>query len=106
MTASILALENMETGVEFYHLADERAFFEWLERIPCVASMRGYGRRGLVVRLKRRPGKDDLKQLIALCYRYRVDMRQLAKFETDANREWFRNPKMFWHSAVFGFDAA
>jgi hypothetical protein len=39
------------------------------------------GQNGLVVRLKRRPGKDDLWQLPALCRRYDVDMRQLAKFE-------------------------
>ena len=102
MAVPLLTLEHMDTGVTFYHAADERAFFEWLQRIPCVSSVAGEGRRGLVVRLKRRPGKDDLWQLLALGWRYRVDMRQLAKFETDANSEWFRNPSMFWHSAVFG----
>ncbi len=46
--------------------------------------------------------RDDLWQLLALCHRYRIIMRQLAKFETAKNRSWFCGPKMFWHKAVFG----
>ena len=98
---SPLVLTNFETGVTYYHPADERMFFEWLRRIPCVKSYEGDGSNGLVVRLKRRPGQDDLRQLIALLYRYGADMRQLAKFETAKNRAWFCDPKKFWHKAVF-----
>lgn len=105
MKNRLLQLVHMDTGVTFYHPADERAFFEWLERIPCVGSLGGHGGRdgpGLLVKLKRRPGQDDLRQLLAICHRYGVDMRQLAKFETDKNRSWFRRPGMYWHDAVFG----
>ncbi|MGZ3275360.1 MAG: hypothetical protein ACXU8S_13120 [Phenylobacterium sp.] len=102
MTGSALTLTHMDTDVVFFHAADERAFFEWLERIPCVASAAGDGTLGLVVRLKRKPGQDDLRQLLALCRRYGVNMRQLAKFESKENRAWFRDPKMYWHAAVFG----
>jgi hypothetical protein len=102
MPDAILRLTHMDTGVRCYHQSDERAFFEWLARIPCVESYAGEDTSGLVVRLKRRPGKDDLWQLLALCHRYRVSMRQLATFETPKNRSWFCDPKMFWHSAVFG----
>jgi len=101
MSEALLTLDQMDTGIIFYHQADERAYFEWLERISCVASIQGEGNRGLVVRLKRRPGKDDLWQLLALGYRYGLDMRKFAKFETDANRAWFRDPKMYWYSHVF-----
>lgn len=100
--ASLLILTNVDTGVTFYHPADEQMFFEWLARIPCVKSYEGDGNDGLVVRLKRRPGQDELRQIIALLYRYRADMRQLAKFETAQNRAWFCEPKTFWHKAVFG----
>jgi len=102
MTGAILILEQMDAGVSFYHDADERAYFEWLERIPCVASVQGDGVKGLVVRLKRRPGQDDLKQFLALGHRYGLDMRKFAKFETEANRHWFRDPKMYWFKRVFG----
>jgi hypothetical protein len=102
MTVPLFTLIHMDTSVRFGHQSDERAFFEWLKRIPCVKSYRGDGRNGLVVRLKRRPGKDDLWQLLALCHRYGVDMRQLAKFETAKNRKWFRDPKQYWYRGVFG----
>ena len=99
---SPLVLTNLDTGVIYYHPADERMFFEWLSRIPSVKSYAGEGSNGLVVRLKRRPGQDDLRQFVALLYRYGADMRQLAKFETAKNRSWFRDPKKFWREAVFG----
>lgn len=102
MIDPVLKLEQMDTGIAFYHYADERAFFEWLERIPCVASVKGEGEKGLVVRLKRRPGQDDLRQFLALAQRYRLDMRRFAKFETDANRTWFRDPMKYWYQGVFG----
>jgi hypothetical protein len=98
---AFLTLIHMDTGVTFYHLNDERAFFEWLGRIPCVERYAGEGRRGLVVYLKRRPRKDELRELLALCQRYGVNMRQLAKFETARNRYWFCDPKKHWHAAVF-----
>jgi hypothetical protein len=99
---SILTLTQMDTGVLFYHLNDERAFFEWLGRIPCVERYAAEGRRGLVVHLKRKPHKYELMELLAFCERYGVDMLQLAKFETPRNRHWFRDPKKFWYKGVFG----
>jgi hypothetical protein len=102
MAEMALTLEQMDTEVMFYHPADERAYFEWLERIPCVESAKGEGAKGLVVKLKRRPGDDDLRQFLALAFRYGLDMRKFAEFETEANRKWFRDPKMYWFKSVFG----
>jgi hypothetical protein len=106
MAKASLTLAHMDTGVRFYHQSDERGFFEWLGRIPCVESYRGEGQLGLVVRLTRQPRKDELRELLALCHRYGVDMRQFAIFETASNRSWFRDPEKFWHEAVFDSDAA
>ena len=100
-----LELTHMDTGVVFYHSNDERAFFEWLGRIPCVEQYDGEGQRGLVVYLKRRPRKDELREILAICQRYGVGMRQLAKFETAINRSWFRDSQKYWHEAVFGQSA-
>jgi hypothetical protein len=97
-----LELTRMERGVVFYHSNDERTFFEWLGRIPCVERFEGEGERGLVVYLKRRPRKDELREILAICQRYGVAMRQLAKFETAGNRAWFRDPRKYWYAAVFG----
>lgn len=102
MNEAHLTLTQMDTEVTFYHFNDERAFFEWLGRIPCVERYAGEGHRGLVVYLKRKPLKDELRELLALCRRYGIDMRQLAKFETTRNRHWFRDPEKYWYSTVFG----
>jgi hypothetical protein len=101
MPRADLRLTHMDRGVTFGHPNDERAFFEWLARIPCIATYRGDGPDGLVVTLSRPPRQDELRQLIALCHRWRVDMRQLARFETARNRNWLRNPGAYWHSALF-----
>jgi hypothetical protein len=97
-----LSLTQMDTGVRFYHMNDERAFFEWLGRIPCVERYAGEGQRGLVVYLRHAPRKNELQEILALCQRYSVDMRQMAKFETARNRHWFCNPQAYWYHAVFG----
>lgn len=82
---TFLILTHMDTGVYFYHRNDERSFFEWLGRIPCVERYRNEGQRGLVVYLKRKPRKDELRELLGICQRYGINMRQLAKFETVIN---------------------
>jgi hypothetical protein len=89
------------TSVVYYHPNDENAFFEWLARIPCVERFEGIG-RDLFIHLLRAPTDADLRELTAFSYRYRIDMRQLARFGTGARREWFRDPKMYWHRRVFG----
>ena len=99
--AESLSLFNVDTGISFGHPNDERAFFEWLDRIPCVAGYAGKGSLGLVVRLKSTPSDDELQEIIALCRRFGVDMCQLAKFETAENRAWLRDPGKYWHQAVF-----
>lgn len=89
------------TGVIYYHENDETAFFEWLTHIPCVDRFEGQG-RDLIVHLSRAPTDDDLRELAAFFYRYKIDMSQLARFGSGTNRAWFRDPKMFWHRRVFG----
>ena len=65
-----LRLTHMDTDVVFGHLNDERAFFEWLARIPCVERYFGDGPRGLVVQLTRRPGRTNCEN----CLRYATDI--------------------------------
>jgi len=90
--------------VVYYYDRDEIAFFEWLSRMPCVESYEGCG-RDLFIRLKRRPGKNDLWELLAFFHRYNIDMKQLARYENSRNRSWFCDPKMYWYKKVFGSGA-
>jgi len=89
------------TSVIYYSPLDERAFFEWLDRIDCVARYDGLG-SNLTITLSRAPDDDELREFIALFHRYGVDMRQLAVFGEGAGRAWFRKPSMFWTDGVFG----
>jgi hypothetical protein len=89
------------SGVRFYHENDERAFFEWLARIACLERFEGE-LRDLFIHLAGAPSDDDLRELAAFLYRYKIDMRQLARFSTGTQKAWFREPKMYWHKRVFG----
>lgn len=80
-------LQLVATGVPYYHLSDERAFFEWLDRMPFVSSYHGVV-RDLFIDLNRMPTYDDLWEIIGFFRRYRVDLAQLEKFVTDENRGW------------------
>lgn len=46
--------------------------------------------------------EDTLCALLELFRRYDAPLGQFAVFETVANRAWFRDPKAWWHEAVFG----
>lgn len=88
-------------SVLFFSEHDEDAFFHWLEILACVAEYHGEG-IDLLITLKDDSLDDEsLRELLALFNRYDIDLSQLAKFETDANRHWFRDSKAYWYEKVF-----
>jgi hypothetical protein len=98
-----MAQDNLlvATNITYYHQNDETAFFDWLDRMECVESYRGE-LHDLLITLTRRPTKSDLQELLAFFFRYGIDMRQLAQFETKTNRSWLRDPQKYWHWRMFG----
>jgi hypothetical protein len=86
----------------YYSQGDERAFFEWANRIPCIRKVEGLGQELHLHVRGRRVSETCLRELIALFYRYQVPMKQLAQFENSSNQKWFRNPSAFWYRPVFG----
>ncbi|SER40408.1 hypothetical protein [Sphingobium sp. YR768] len=93
-------LQIVATDVLFYHEADERAFFKWLDRMVFVETYRGEV-GDLFINLNRQPTDADIWEIIGFCRRYGIGMSQLAKFETPENSSWFRDPDMFWHREIF-----
>jgi hypothetical protein len=78
---------------------DEKMQFDWLASIPCVADVSS----DMHITLKHVPGENDLRELIAVFYRYRTDMTCLAAFKSSRNKKWFaENKHAYWHSEVFG----
>lgn len=87
----------------FYELKDEEAFFEWVGKIKSIIKYDGQGDE-IHLHVKSNIISDhDLRDLVALFFRYKVKMEQLAIFLNPKNQAWFGdNPKMYWHKKVFG----
>ncbi len=86
-------LQIIATDVLYYHEADERAFFEWMDLMAFVADYRGEV-RDLFINLSRFPTDDDMGEIIGFCRRYGVNMAQLTTFETPENSVWLRDSTM------------
>jgi hypothetical protein len=90
------------SAVRFYCKKDEDAFFEWIKKIDCIDRTSAMGRELYLHIVADEIGDQGLDDLIGLFYRYNVDMKQLARFLTDKNKEWFYdNTEAFWHKKVF-----
>jgi len=86
----------------YFSPGDERAFFEWANRIPCVSRLEGVGGELRLHIMGHRVSRACLRELLGLFHRYGVSMRQLAQFETPSNRSWLRDRSAFWYLQVFG----
>ncbi len=89
--------------VMYYSLIDEDMLFEWLKRIPSIIKIDGRHDE-LYLHIKScKISNRDLRALISLFYRYKIDMKQLQIFLNDNNREWLMgNPKGYWYRRMFG----
>jgi hypothetical protein len=87
-------------GVRYFSQGDETAFFDWIGRISCVTRFEG-ARDTLSLHVRgTRIADRDLRELLALFYRYRVPMKQLAQFENPRNRTSFARPGMYCFARV------
>jgi len=67
----------------------KRLFFDWLESVPCVASVGGK-LRDLHITLRRSPSASDMVELSALLRRYRMPVKVLDPFKTTRNVKWLK----------------
>ena len=96
-------IELIFNDVSYGSPGDERAFFEWLNRISSVTGIVGRGTSIYVSVKGKRISNDDLREILAIMHRYRVDMSQLEVFLSKTNKSWFfLNEDAYWHSQVFG----
>jgi len=88
-------------SVRFYSLKDEDAFFEWIKKIQGIENTDAIGDE-LYLYTPSMISDDDLRDLLALFYRYKINMKQLANFLNDKNRSWFyEGVKGYWYDNVF-----
>jgi hypothetical protein len=76
-------------GPTYFAPGDEKAFFDWLQSIPCVASVGGKG-RDLHITLKRSPSAGDMVELSALLRRYRMPVKVLEPLKNARNVKWLK----------------
>lgn len=89
--------------VVFYALKDEEAFLSWLKSIKAVKQLDYYGSELHIYVKDKQISEQDLSDLLALFFRYKIKMDQLKIFLNTENKSWFfDNPKMYWHKKVFG----
>ena len=84
-------------GTDFGSQLDEDHMFKWGLEISGAVR---WERDTLLLRSKHL-SSSALRDLIALLWRYRVPMQQLAVFLTPRNRSWFADSQMYWHAKVF-----
>lgn len=89
--------------VIFYSQTDEDAFFEWIGKTDCIENFYGEGDRLYLELVSDDLYDHNIRDLLALFYRYSVDMKQLKRFLNKENKDWFfDNKKAYWHKQVFG----
>ena len=86
--------------IRFYSQLDEAMFFDALKKMSAVRKIEGRG-WDLNLSVPSRLSEKALRDLLALFFRYRIDMRQLAPFLTEKNRAWFHSPETYWFKRVF-----
>ncbi|TDZ90218.1 hypothetical protein [Mycobacteroides salmoniphilum] len=95
-------VELIARGVTFYSHGDEKAFFQWLNRIPGFESYQG---QDSTLRIAVNPdiGEEwDPAEFVALYRRYNIDIRELRVLFTSRLDPWYSDPKRYWHNDIFG----
>jgi hypothetical protein len=87
-------------SVEYFSQGDETAFFNWLNSIECIEKIEGFGTELELTISSQIITDENLRDLIAIFLRYKVDLKQLLIFETNENSYWFKNKSAFWHKGL------
>ncbi|MCO7187659.1 MULTISPECIES: hypothetical protein [unclassified Pseudoalteromonas] len=88
-------------SVKFLSPADEQSFFDRLNALSCVNDVFGQG-FSIIIETDKSLDDEELREIIALFYRYNVNMKQLKGFLSKGNRVWFKhNQQSYWYKKVF-----
>ncbi|MGH8491835.1 MAG: hypothetical protein ACRERR_01830 [Moraxellaceae bacterium] len=74
--------------MSYYAPGDEAAFFNWLQSIPGVLSVKGIGRELHIQTRSTRLNRDSILEFVALYRRYLGNLNELVLFSTPANKAW------------------
>lgn len=85
----------------FYSRGDERRLFMGFKEIAAIRSVQGVGRDLLLdmdlVSLK----KEEMRELLALLWRYEIPLAPLRGLAEKKKFTWLNDPQGYWYSAIF-----
>ena len=84
-------------NIKFYSRKDEDAFFEWIQKTDCIEKFEGANIYLYLYLKDRELTYDDIRELAALFSRYKIDMKQLAKFVNKENQDAIE----LWKKEIF-----
>lgn len=91
----------LAVNITYYSQYDEDVFFNWLKKIKCVVNFDGEGE---ILRFEVNKTKLNdrwLREILALFFRYEIEMTQLKVFIHKNNSSWFCDPEKYWYTSVF-----
>ena len=88
--------------VKFYCQKDKEAFFEWIQKLEFIE--RAYeDNKDIILELCNGYfDQFEIRELIALFRRYKINKKELQKVLRPQNRRWFLDRKAYWYKGVFG----
>jgi len=90
------------TPLHFYSAGDDSAFSGWLDSLSCVEQVEGRGNVLYITINASQVDANNLRELLAIFFRYGFDMMQLKVFDCRDFSPWFQDPETYWHKKVFG----
>jgi hypothetical protein len=85
----------------FYSRGDERRLFLGFKEIPAIRSVQGVGRDLLLDIEVAALGKEAMRELLALLWRYGIPLAPLHTFAEKKKFSWLNDAQGYWHSAMF-----
>lgn len=89
---------------KLYSPVDKDLFFDWIKKISSITQYKEIGTNLFFYFKSKRIKAQDLRELIALFRRYKINMSELKIFLNAKNKEWFyeKSKNAHWHKKIFG----
>lgn len=84
-------------------MIDETIFFEWIKKLDFIEKVKKFNRHIFIFITKKALKTIDLYDLVYLCKRYNIDMKQLRPFLNKRNsKPFFKSKDAYWFKPLFG----
>jgi hypothetical protein len=85
----------------FYSRGDERRLFQGFKEIPAIRNIQGVGRDLLLDIEIAALGREAMRELIALLWRYQIPLAPLRVFAEKKKFDWLNDAHGYWYASMF-----